>query len=337
MKPIKFAFLIHPRNMDDVKINYPYLRFVPDLILEFAMLFFGPKKIDIITGLKNKDGVKTEGYLVAVFISARGMLLLPRFFVKMRIHQAVKLSKKLGCELVGLGMFTSPLVNGGLELSGKYGIGITNGNALTASISLDGVEEIMIKKNISMSDAVISIIGATGSVGSAISIGLSHKCPKKLVLVGRTPKNLDSLKKQILDNKHTEVIVSTDICDVKTSDIIITATASTKALIKPEHLKSNAIVYDLAQPQNVSEDVKSLRKDVIVIDGGFVEYPEGVEYGFELGLPDKTFFACLSETAVLAIEGIKEDFSIGKVSFKNVSIIKEMAEKNNFRLAKLKN
>ncbi len=339
MNPIKFAFLVHPRNMDDIKANYSYLKWIPNILLEFLLLFLKPRKIATITGLKNSGGVSTEGYLVVVFITARGMLLLPRFFVKRRIIQAVKLSKSIGAELVGLGMFTSPIMNGGLDLEGKYGIGITNGNALTASVSLDGVERIVNEKSMNINELTIAIIGATGSVGTAVSIGLVSKNPKKLILLGRTLSNLDSLKNETesKNNKNTEILISTNINNVKEADIIITATASPKALLKSEHLKQDAIVYDVAQPQNVSEDVKNNRKDVLIIDGGLVEGPEGISYDFNIGLPKNIYFACLTETMVLAIEGVKDSFSVGKATFENVLKIKEMASKHGFRSIELKN
>ena len=113
------------------------------------------------------------------------------------------------------------------------------------------------------------------------------------------------------------------------TDIIIVATASPNALINRNHLKNNAIVYDISQPQNVERNILKYRPDIKIIDGGIVSTP-GINYHFNFGLKRETAFACLAETMLLAAEKIPNNFSLGNVELEKVEIIKKIANKYNF-------
>lgn len=334
----KFAFLIHARDADDIKNNYPRLKILPNLMLEFLIMFLRPRKLADISVSENQKSEGVKGCFIGVFLTARQMLILPRFFVKWRIRQAVELAEKMGVKVVGLGAFTSSLTNGGLDLSGKYSLGITNGNAFTAEISFLGIKKAASIKGINMDGAVIAIIGATGSTGQAIAKRIACEHSSRLILVGRTPPNLESLKNEITAlNPNIGLAATTDIKQAREADIVVVATASRKALIKSEYLKPNAVIYDISQPRNVSPDILENRGDVIVLDGGLAKKPSGVEFDFDLGLPKNTLFSCLSETIILALEGMEGDFSVGKPSLEKVLLISKLAEKHGFGPAPLRN
>jgi len=333
----KFAFLIHARDADDIKSNYPRLKKVPNFILEIFIVFLKPRKLADISGLKNREGEEVRGCLIGVFLTAREMLILPRFFVKRRIGQAVKLAEELGVEVVGLGAFTSSLTNGGADLLGKYSPGITNGNAFTAEISFAGIRAAARAKDINIDEATVAIVGATGSTGQAIAKRMACENSSRLILAGRTPANLELLKNEIKNIKPGIGLITTvDIRRIREADIVVVATASRKALIKPEYLKRGAVVYDISQPGNVSPSVREERGDVLILDGGLAKKPRGVNIGLDLGLPPGTLFACLSETMILAMEGRKGNFSVGKPDLGQILLISKLAEKHGFGTALLK-
>ena len=62
-------------------------------------------------------------------------------------------------------------------------------------------------------------------------------------------------------------------------------------MIEPEDLKAGAIVCDVARPRNVSREVASKRKDVLVIEGGVIKVPGNVDFHFDFGFPPQTSFA----------------------------------------------
>jgi predicted amino acid dehydrogenase len=110
------------------------------------------------------------------------------------------------------------------------------------------------------------------------------------------------------------------------------------AVILPEHLKSGAVVCDVARPRDVSVRVAKERKDVLVIEGGVVAVPGDVDFRFDFGFPAKTAYACMSETMMLALEaaetGVYESFTLGKtVSAMQAETTQQWAHKHGFRLA----
>ncbi len=118
------------------------------------------------------------------------------------------------------------------------------------------------------------------------------------------------------------------------SDLVITASNSTSDLIMPEHLKQGCVICDVARPADVSRSVLSSRKDVLVIEGGLVKYPDKICFGQNIGYAPGMNLACLSETMLLALEGDYRDFSIGlKLPVEDIYYLKGLARKHGFELA----
>jgi len=122
------------------------------------------------------------------------------------------------------------------------------------------------------------------------------------------------------------------------SDLIISASSSTSDLIGPDLLKPGCVICDVARPADVSRAVLESRRDVLVIEGGLVSYPDKICFGQNIGYEPGVNLACLSETMLLALEGDYRDFSIGtKISVEEVRYLKELAAKHGFKLARPQN
>ena len=118
------------------------------------------------------------------------------------------------------------------------------------------------------------------------------------------------------------------------ADVVLTATSATEAFIEPDWLKRGAIVYDLSRPYNVSKLVAQKRPDVRVIEGGVVCLPGTPDFQFDLGLEPGQVFACLAETALLALERRYSHASLG--SELNEDLIDELSalgDAHGFRIA----
>ena len=122
------------------------------------------------------------------------------------------------------------------------------------------------------------------------------------------------------------------------ADIVVSATSSTAALITPKNLKYGAIVCDVSQPSNVSEEVLKRRPDVLVIDGGIVEIPGRPSLGWNFGFEKGEAYACMAETMMLALDHHYENMSMGSTGITLDSILytKKLADKYGFKLANLK-
>jgi hypothetical protein len=63
------------------------------------------------------------------------------------------------------------------------------------------------------------------------------------------------------------------------------------------------VICDVARPPDINPAEAALRPDVLVIESGEVLIPGDIDFGYDIGLPPKTSYACLAETALLAMDG----------------------------------
>jgi len=102
-------------------------------------------------------------------------------------------------------------------------------------------------------------------------------------------------------------------------------------------LKFGAVVCDVARPADVSLEVREARPDVLVIDGGVVAVPGDPELGWNFGFEKGLAYACMSETMMLALEGLYEHCSLGiDINMEVINSFKALAKKHGFRLAGLR-
>ncbi|HOU45801.1 MAG TPA: SDR family NAD(P)-dependent oxidoreductase [Candidatus Pacearchaeota archaeon] len=348
---LKFAHLIHPMNSayDDFSRAFPLLKkifYIFSLIYEssfFRILYrkickkeLKGKPIDVFeTFLKRNmhkippfafrcqiDGSKkVVGWIIAIPVMARNLLNPnPKYKIPAmkKIIQALKLAKFLGVKVVSLGALTSVVSDGGKDLVGVVkGITIINGNWLTAYATKNLPLIACEKKGIDLKGKKIAIVGATGSIGSAVSKMLA-KDGYDLICVARKLESLEELKKDIKnaipESKESSIFVSNDIMSIKEASLVIVATSSGDSIVKPEHLADGAVVYDITWPRNTSIEIVKQRPDVLIIDGGVLFTPH-IDYRFNLEPTPKYIHACISNAILMAYEGRQED-QVGKVDMK---------------------
>ena len=101
--------------------------------------------------------------------------------------------------------------------------------------------------------------------------------------------------------------------------------------------KPGAVICDVARPPDINEGEAALRPDVLVIESGEVLIPGDIDFGYDIGLPPKTSYACLAETALLAMEGRLEDYTLGRnIEIERVKEIYRLFKKHGFKLAGLR-
>lgn len=119
-------------------------------------------------------------------------------------------------------------------------------------------------------------------------------------------------------------------------DLIVAASNAPDYLIYPHHLRPGCVVCDVARPADVSPEVYQQRDDVLILEGGLVQYPDDIRFGPNFGYRDGVSLACLSETVLLALEGNYSHFSIGaKLPLETVAFLRELGQKHGFHLAGL--
>lgn len=274
-----------------------------------------------------------EGWFVACPLTPHTMLRVPPQVAYKKIVQTGQLAQKLGAKLLGLGAFTSVVGDGGITIAKQLDIPVTTGDSYTVLVAVEATLKAAQKMEVDLSRAVGAVVGATGAIGQVCAQLLANHVPD-LLLIGRRKDALFNVKYLVDQVGAAKTRVSTSIEDLNQADVIITVSSAIDSIIQPHHLKSGAIVCDVARPRDVSRKVVEQRNDVLVIEGGMVEAPGAVNFNFNFGFPPKMVFACMAETIVLALSRRYESFSLGKsLSLEKVIEIDNLAKQHGFRLA----
>lgn len=329
-----FACVIHPlRPKQDVARKYPLLaKVLPTPLIHFFSRFWPPVYLSHITGVRSEaTGQEIEGWLLACPFTARQMLRLPPQTAYKKIIQTGHLAQKLGARIMGLLAFTSVIGDGGVTVAQHLDIPITTGRSLTVAVAVEALEEAARCRSIRPESATVAVVGATGSIGLACAKLLAPMVAE-LVLVGRQESRLAKAAVQVREAGARQVRTSTRIEAIREADVVLSTTNAARPIIQPEHLKRGAVVCDVALPPDVSPRVARERDDVLSIEGGVMDVPGEVDFGFDFGLPPGKAYACMAETMILALEGRYESYSLGKqMRTERVHEIARLARKHGFK------
>ena len=331
--PISFAFIGHPRTLDDVPRKFPFARFLPRHIVERWFRYQWPFVASYITGLTTADGTPTTGAMLISPLTTEQMLRNPRL-ARQRVLETVRLAEKMGATIAGLGAFTSIVTKDGRDLDGKVRLGLTTGNPHSAAIAVQNVLHAAALTNLSLPHARAAVVGGAGSVGSAC-VKLLARLVANLLIVDIKKDALQNLVGQLADQPAV-VEGAADLDRVRDADIVIAATNNPHILLTARHLKPGAIVIDAAQPKNVSEDIPRQRPDVIVIESAVVQTPD-IDVNFDLDLAPGEALGCLSETMILTAIGWNGHYSLGKADPVQAAHIISAGRSLGFRLARFRN
>lgn len=334
----KFAFIIHPLEIDDVARKFSWAVKIPESLLEYFVKMIPPVKASYITGIKSRLGTEIEGFFVGVPLTSKQMISMPVNKVYKKIIKACKKAEELGAQMIGLGAFTSVVGDKGISIAREISTPITTGNSYTVATAIEGTKLAAEKMGYNLKNCTLAVIGATGSIGRTASLILC-KDVRKLILAARTEEKLQLLKEEILNiNPELDIEYTQDVNEaVRNSQIIISASGAVCPIIDPLSLLPGAVVCDVARPRDVAVKVAREREDVLVIEGGIVEVPGHVNFNFNFGYPPGTAYACMAETMMLTLEGMFDDYSLGPViEIEKVEETLRLAEKHGFKLAGLR-
>jgi acetylornithine/succinyldiaminopimelate/putrescine aminotransferase/predicted amino acid dehydrogenase len=305
------------------------------------------------------------------------------------IQQAVYKAHEAGCQVVGLGGYTSIVTDNGRRLVAPPGVAITTGNSLTVGMGIAALRRGALELGIPIATSSLGVVGAAGNIGAVHARILAAEVPR-LVLVGRqggsrlagvaaaiyadafaaiessnelggvalaiantevvaklraTPREARTrLGETLAEGLASElgslvpVIITNDPAALRGCALIVACSNSANPVILPEHLASGPVVIcDLSVPADVDESIEQVRPDVLVIRGGLVAIPGDAD--FHIGgipLPRGHAFACMSETLLLGLMGVRDHFSQGPVIPAKVKQAMAWADVNGFRLGSYK-
>ncbi len=328
-----FAFIVHPVDPKrDVQRKYPVLgKVLPESAINFLSPYFPPVYISHITGITSRaTGNEVEGWFIACPLTPQQMVSLPPGRVYDKVISTGKLAQKLGAKILGLGGYTSVVGDGGLTISQQLEIPVTTGDTYTVATAVEGTLKATAQMGIDPAGAVAAVVGATGAIGKVCAQLLAMQVAE-IILIGRSTAALEQVQAAVKNMGQDRARISPNMLDLRRADIVLTVTNAVHAVIESQHLKSGAVVCDVARPRDVSRQVLAERDDVLVIEGGVVSVPGSVNFNFDFGFPPGMAYACMAETITLALAGRYTCHSLGKqITLEQVQTISDMAGTHGF-------
>ncbi|HZN96444.1 MAG TPA: hypothetical protein VFB61_01780 [Gemmatimonadales bacterium] len=253
---------------------------------------------------------------------------------------------KSGAKIIGLGAYTKIVGDAGASINRNSPIPVTTGNSLSAAATLWAVHEVIGKMGLVKTsaggkrrDGVAMVIGASGSIGRVCAKLLAFTFGR-LILVAPKTERLHEIAVEIREiAPHCDLVVSTSADDwAASADVIVTATSSRgQKVVDVGRLKPGAIVCDCSRPLDFTIEDAMARPDVVIIESGEVLLPGPATLDCYIGLPDKAVWACLGETALLALAERYEPFSLGRdLDWRRVKEIYRLAREHGVGLAALR-
>ncbi|MEF8848260.1 MAG: NAD(P)-binding domain-containing protein [Candidatus Thermoplasmatota archaeon] len=276
------------------------------------------------------NGIK--GHILGLKLSAKQIIEEPLEEVRQRILNASILAQnELNIEIIQLGALTTSVTSAGkwLTKQKEYKGYVNHGDSYTAAITCQTVEKVLRLLGKEKSNLSLSIVGAYGVIGEAVSKLLVPKF-KHSILIGRRKNKLEELAKKIDGNFDTTVNLET-----KKADVVVTATSHPTALLSSHNLKKNAIVIDVSQPPNLSRDVCQKRPDVLRVDGGYVDFPTKQKMPIP-SVPPGKLFSCIVEVIMQAAEKHRKNH-VGSIDLDYLKKTEEWGKKYDYRLKELTN
>ncbi|MBX2871744.1 MAG: aminotransferase class III-fold pyridoxal phosphate-dependent enzyme [Saprospiraceae bacterium] len=257
-----------------------------------------------------------------------------------KIQHAANIAEENGCQVLGLGGFTSILTRNARWVKTKK-MKVTTGNSLTVGFGLKAIYEAAKQKGVILEDSSVAIVGAGGNIANTYAELLASQV-EEMILIPRvldSPKIVALQEQLLLLNPGLRITITDQMEAIKHCPIVVTSSNSIQPIILPEHLSIDSkIICDLAVPADVDKNVGLIYPDLKQIMGGIVRLPEPNRFIVGgIPLPSGHIFACMGETIVMGLDECTHfTGSVGAVQPDDVHLTLGLADKFGYQLGLFK-
>ncbi|MFM9368528.1 aminotransferase class III-fold pyridoxal phosphate-dependent enzyme [Streptomyces sp. Da 82-17] len=312
--------------------------------------------------------------------------------IRADIDERVRAARDDGCDVAGLGMYTSIVTNNCTSLK-TPGIALTSGNALTVAMGVQAMERGARDRGLTVADSTFAVVGAAGNIASVYSQlfaerlsrivlvgsrrdgsarrlrttvhGIYQECWSRIAAGGELTGIPARLAEEPLVTKwlaegpsdddahrgaaiaaHLEerygtdpfLTVTQDAAALREAQLVLCASNSPEPFLTAEHFARDAVVCDIAVPNNAVPGLTDERPDLAYMLGGIVATPggESLHPSARAFLEAGQLFACMAETALMGLAGIDRHYSYGDLTRQQVIDIAALADAHGLRLADYK-
>lgn len=352
-EPPDFAFIVHSLSYDYIFKAKPlqFLKHLPSdwnqgiehAVAKLPGFVYGRAERII----SKKTGKEVRGIIYALAATPKVMRDEPPEVTYKKIERLCYDASERGARIMGLGAYTKVVGDAGATINRYSPIPVTTGNSLSASATLWAAHDVVrrmgflkIDPQTNKVDGVSAVIGATGSIGK-VSAKLLAMVFNRLILVAPRRERLEELAAELRRFAPTcQISIATDANEIASDvDLLVTATSAfDQKIVDIERLKPGCVVCDCSRPLDFTTEDAMKRPDILIIESGEVILPgPQPQFNCDLGLPDHSVYACLGETAVLAMEGLYEPFTLGReIEWEKVKRIYKLAREHGVELAAIR-
>ncbi len=343
----KYAFIIHPLHAGQLfmhpaaKALRPFKSNLSPYIEKLAAMAPGMFWGTIDGVVSEKTGKEVKGLIYTLTETPSMLMQKDSEDVYRKLVKLCRLAKENGAKIIGLGAYTKIVGDAGVTVNRRSPIPVTTGNSLSAcatlwaaKLAVDKLQ--MVKKQDERYQGVAMVVGATGSIG-AVSAKVLCQSWDELVLVAPRAHKLLELKEEIsfiAPNCKVTIATSPEAHSGRSHLIITTTSARGQKILEIENVRPGAVICDVSRPLDISEEDALKRPDVMVIESGEVTLPGEYKMNVDLGLQGRIVYACLAETALLAMDNRFESFTLSRnISYQKVLDIDRMAREHGVKLS----
>jgi predicted amino acid dehydrogenase len=318
---LRAAFMIHPLDLDDLwqvpsqewMQRLYRLGLLPERLLRRWLPWLRPQVHGVVRGVELPGGRTLEVVLIGGPMLPDQIRAEPADAELMAIRGA-RLARELGAEVFGLGGYWSTVGEKGREVQAAVpDLPVTHGGTYTAATVRAAIPGLLARyrqEGGTLRQATAAIVGANGVVAFGVARMVAEHVGA-MILIGTNPSRLRR-SAATLRGKHPglEVRISTDPGEVAAADLVFTATSEPGYVVRPEHVRPGAWIYDLGRPADVDPAVREV-PGVELVPGGVVRPPGRSVSDLDLHFGDGLVPACLAETMILAATGAREHATTG--------------------------
>ncbi|WP_412461491.1 aminotransferase class III-fold pyridoxal phosphate-dependent enzyme [Pseudomonas sp. SC11] len=132
--------------------------------------------------------------------------------------------------------------------------------------------------------------------------------------------------------------VSNDLACLREARIVLCAANAPQAFLDASHFAERSVICDIAVPLNVDQNLTRERPDVLYMHGGIVQTPlgDGLDENVRAYLKAGQLYACMAESVLMGLCGMRQHYSYGDISREQVQQIRALARLHGFGLAQFK-
>ncbi len=156
----KFAFIVSPANIRQLKSLWPASRLIPDFLIWLFSNSLPRFKLLRVKEIRSKQGKAISGFLVICPLFPQQASSLGEELILDRIIFAGNAAHKMGAKIVGLDFYPASIADKEFDtVSKSLKVPITSGHALTAWSIFEGIFRVAKARKIDLRDSSIAVKG----------------------------------------------------------------------------------------------------------------------------------------------------------------------------------